>query len=59
MDAYNGVVISFSYTQIEEFYRQISDMSGTTSQNLNVSRLVLQFSLRNLLKPDVKSGMKR
>ena len=30
----------------------------TKSQNLNVSRLVLQLSLRNLLKPGVQSRMK-
>ena len=39
-------------------YRQISNISRTKSQNLNVSRHVLQLSLRNLLKPGVKSRMK-
>ena len=39
-------------------YRQISYISRTKSQNLNVSRLVLQFSLHNQLKPGVKSRMK-
>ena len=34
--------------------RQTSDISPTKSKNLNVSRLVLQMSLPNPLKPDVK-----
>ena len=33
-------------------YRQTSDISRTKSQDLNVSRLVLQWSLPNPLKPD-------
>ena len=39
-------------------YHKISNMRCTESQNLNVSRLVLQLSLHNLLKPGVKSRMK-
>ena len=39
-------------------YRQISNISDTTSQILNVSRRVLQLSLSNLLTPGVKSRMK-
>ena len=39
-------------------YRKISKISGTKSQNLNVSCLVLQVSLCNLLKSGVKSTMK-
>ena len=39
-------------------YPQISNIRCTKSQNLNVSCLVLQLSLRNLLKPGVKSRMK-
>ena len=39
-----------------EKYRQIS--TRTKSQNLNVSRLVLQLSLPNSLEPGVKSRMK-
>ena len=35
-----------------------SSLSGTKSKNLNVSRLVVQMSLPNLLKPGVKSRMK-
>ena len=39
-------------------YRQLSDIRRTKSQNLNVSRLSLQLSLCNILKPDVKPRMK-
>ena len=39
-------------------YRQTSNISHTKFQNLNVSRLVLQLSLPNLLKPGVKSRIK-
>ena len=39
-------------------YGQISNIKRTNCQNLNVSRLVLQLSLPNLLKPGVKSIMK-
>ena len=39
-------------------YRQISNISRTKSQNLNVSRLVLQLPLPNPVKPGVKSRMK-
>ena len=39
-------------------YRQISNISCTKSQNLNVSHLALQLSLPNPLKPGVKSRMK-
>ena len=39
-------------------YCQISDISRTISQNLIVSRLVLESSLPNPLKTDVKSRMK-
>ena len=38
-------------------YRQTSNMSPTKSQNLNVSRLVLQLSLPNPLNPGIKSRM--
>ena len=37
--------------------RQISNISCTKYQNLNVSHIVLQLSLPKLLKPCVKSGM--
>ena len=38
--------------------RQIANISHTKSQDLHVSRLVLQMALCNLLKPYVKSIMK-
>ena len=38
-----------------QIYRKVSNISGTKSTNLNDSRLVLQLSLSNLLKPGVKS----
>ena len=43
---------------VETIYCQISNISCIKSQNLNVSRLVLQLSLCNILKPGVKSRMK-
>ena len=39
-------------------YRKNSSISRTKSQNLNVSRLLLQRPLPNPLKPDVKLRMK-
>ena len=39
-------------------YRKISNISRTKYQNLNVSRLYLQLSLRNILKPIIKWRMK-
>ena len=39
-------------------YSQTFNIRCTKSQNLNVSRLVLQLSLPNPLKPGVKSRMK-
>ena len=39
-------------------YRKVSNISRTKSQNLNDSRLILQLSLPNWLKPGVKSWMK-
>ena len=41
-----------------DIYRKISNISRTKSQILNVSRLVLQLSLPDLLKPCVKLRMK-
>ena len=38
-------------------YRQIYNITRTKSQNLNVSRIVLQLSLPNLLKPCIKLRM--
>ena len=40
-----------------EMYHEISNMRCTQSQNSNDSRLVLQLSLPNPLKPGVKSRM--
>ena len=39
-------------------YRKISNIRRTKSQNLNVSRFVLQLSSPNPMKPGVKSRMK-
>ena len=35
-------------------YRNISNIKRTKSQNLNVSRLGLKLTLRNIFKPSVK-----
>ena len=39
-------------------YRKISNIRRTKSKNLNVSRLLLQLYLCDILKPVVKSRMK-
>ena len=39
-------------------YRKISNIRHTKSPNLNVSRLGLQLSLHNILKPSVGRRMK-
>ena len=39
-------------------YRKVSNIRRTKCQNLNDSRLVLQLSMPNPLKPSVKSIMK-
>ena len=49
---------SFELWAAQVEYRQISNISRTEAQNLNVSRLVLQLSLPNLFTPGVKSTMK-
>ena len=41
-----------------DFYRQTANVSHTKYQHLNVSRLLLQLSLPNPVKPSVKSRMK-
>ena len=41
------------------YYRQLSNIRRTKSQNLNVSRLVLQLAVCITLKPGVKSRMKK
>ena len=43
---------------IATMYRKVSNIRRTKSQNLNDSRLVLQLSLPNPLKPCVKLRMK-
>ena len=40
------------------YYRKTSSKNRTKSQNLNVSHFVLQLSLPNPLKPNVKLRMK-
>ena len=52
---YEDAVLPVQYHLI---YCKISNISHTKSQNLNVSRLILQLSLRNLLKLGVMSRMK-
>ena len=47
-----------SWPKLHHDYRKISNISRTKSQNLNVSRLSLQLSLCNILKPGVKWRMK-
>ena len=42
----------------EKFYRKTSSISHTKSQSLNVSRILLQLSSLNPLKPGVKLRMK-
>ena len=42
----------------KETYRQVFNIRRTKSQNLNISRLALQLSSSNLLKPGVKLRMK-
>ena len=44
--------------KVQVIYRKISNIRRTKSPNLNASRLVLQFSLPNPMKPGVKSRMK-
>ena len=56
-----GLFRSFLYQRdniLPDEYRQTSNIRHTKSLNLNVSRLVLQLSLPNPLKPHVKLRMK-
>ena len=56
----NNSALSFSWEIMIwqlDVYHQISNISQTKSQNLNVSHLVLQLSLPIPLKPGVKSRM--
>ena len=43
--------------QLHKDYRQISNITRTKSQTLNVSCLVLHLSFSNPLKPGIKSRM--
>ena len=53
-------LIDFAYLghACNQSYHQFSNISRTQSQNTKVSRLVLQLSLPNPLKPGVKLRMK-
>ena len=56
---FEPMVIQFTYAYMfHRAYRKISNISRTKSPDLNVSRLVLQLSLPNPMKPGVKSRMK-
>ena len=48
----------FGHSVIKTNYRKTSSINRTKSQNLNVSCLLLQWSLPNPLKPGVKMRMK-
>ena len=50
--------VNFLVIYVAMIYRKVSNIRRTKSQNLNVSRPVLQLSLPNLLKPCIKSRMK-
>ena len=58
----SGLIPSIDLTWQAPFantdYRKVSNIRRTKCQNLNDSRLVLQLSLPNPLKPSVKSIMK-
>ena len=51
-----SLMVALSYQLYQ--YRKISNIRRTKSPNLNVSRLFLQLSLPNPMKPGVKSRMK-
>ena len=52
------IMLDCNNTQDLQHTHQTSNIKSTKSQNLNVSRLVLEFILPNPLKPGVKSRMK-
>ena len=54
----NGQVHYFNDTKTHWAYRQTYNIRPNKSQNLNGSRLILQLSLLNPLKPGVKSTIK-
>ena len=53
-----GIGKDISYTTLVTTYHKISNISGTNSQNMNVPRLGMQLSLRNIMKPGVKWRVK-
>ena len=50
-------ILSSAYSSAFSIYHKISNIRGTESPTSNVSRLVLQLSLANPMKPGVKSRM--
>ena len=56
--ASSPTIMTIQYQAGIDDNRKISNTRRTKSQNLNVSRLVLQLSLLNPMKPGVKSRMK-
>ena len=58
MDGVQAFNIVGEITELKSHYRQVSNIRRTKCQNLNDSRLVLQLSVPNPLKPSVKSMMK-
>ena len=50
--------IHYSLFALYDMYRKVSNIRRTKCHNLNDSRLVLQLSVSNPLKPSVKSIMK-
>ena len=55
---WNLLIRAHYYTKLHLTYHKTSSISRTESQNLNVSHIVLQLSLPNPLKPNVKLRMK-
>ena len=51
-------VVTIQSNWMNKMYRQFSNIRRTESPYLNVSRLILQLSLPNPLKPGVKLKMK-
>ena len=51
-------MLKYPRYEFENYYYQYSNISHTKSENLDVSHLVLQLSLRDILKPVVKWRMK-
>ena len=55
---FNVTIINRRIASLHIKYRKVSNIRRTKCQNLNDSRLVLQLSVPNPLKPSVKSIMK-